>query len=110
MCGHRVVLDFAEGTVFAQLICPPGDRCLVKECPACKADLTKAESERCDACEEVNPDECWLKSWFDAMDGEELLQGKIEFPVDAEWDGDQPLVHIVGLPAPPNRGQRSCSA
>jgi hypothetical protein len=92
--AHRVVLNF-EGGIFAQLICPGDGRCLVKQCPACKADLTKAGSKRCDACEEINPDECWLQSWFDNVDAEELLAGKIEFPVRAEWDGDHPLVHIV---------------
>jgi hypothetical protein len=107
--GHRVVLNF-EGGIFAQLICPGDGRCLVKKCPACKADLTKAGSKRCDACEEINPDECWLKSWFDAMSGEELLAGKIEFPVWAEQDGDQPLVHIVPVPAPDEPPQQEEAA
>lgn len=93
--GHCVVLAFDSGGMFARLVCPDNDPCEhTGSCPDCAADLTDPDSDRCEHCEEVSPGECWLQSWFDALDGEELLQGEIEFPVSVEWDGDAPQVQI----------------
>lgn len=92
--GHRVVLDF-DGGLFAGLICSEGT-CETIECPTCGADLTDPSSDRCAYCEETNPGECHLQSWFEAVDAEELLHGEIEFPVSVEWIDGAPLVQIVG--------------
>lgn len=91
--GHRVILSFEDG-VYWRLIHPEGGCDTASSCPDCEADLTLADSKRCEVCEEINVDECWLTGWFDNLEPEDLLRGEIELPIDAEWDGDYPIIHL----------------
>lgn len=92
--GHRVSLDFGGGILHFELICPEDGSCKpATQCGHCAADLTDPESKRCYDCQDIRPGECWLQSWFDDAP-DELMHGKIEFPVTAEWDCDHPIIHI----------------
>lgn len=92
--GHRVKLEFHSGGFFATLICPESG-CDSGECAFCGADMSDPSSKRCRDCEETNPGECWLKSWFDNNDPCDLLHGEVELPITASWDGDHPDVRLA---------------
>jgi hypothetical protein len=70
--AHRVVIEFDGGYMTVRLICPAS-------CPTGTAG------------------ECPLRTWFDNVAPEEILQGKVEVPVRVEWVGEEegPLVHIA---------------
>jgi hypothetical protein len=96
---HRVVLTFDNGLV-AKLICPPGDSCVgSKVCVMCGREVRDPESTPCYDCRDMNPDECWVKTWFDNVSPEELLHGTVEVEIDATWDGDHMIARIVEPPA-----------
>lgn len=93
---HRVVLEFDGGGVAAKLICPPGDKCNGGiACGLCGRDLHDAGATPCYDCKDSNPDECWIKTWFDNEDALDLLHGRVEVAIDAEWAMDHLVAHIV---------------
>lgn len=79
LIGHHIRIDFGDHPQ-AELICPDGGSCPVDH--------------------RVPEEGCWLKSWFDAGMGDEVVRGTVALPVvRVEWVNDEhPLVH-VGEPA-----------
>jgi hypothetical protein len=93
--AHRVRLNFSDSILGAELICPPNRSECANTCPCCDADLSDADSKRCRECEETNVDECWLRSWFDNVEPEELLAGSVEFPIAVEvGESGEPFCRI----------------
>ena len=93
---HRVVLDF-DGGIGVKLICPPGGCEPASTCGECHRHIDDPEPDNppCPFCPDPDGTECWVKTWFDNVDAEELLHGAITVEVDAEWDGDH-LIATLG--------------
>jgi hypothetical protein len=94
---HRVVLEFDGGGISATLTCPTnGDGCHpAMSCSHCGRDYADPEATRCYDCKDADPDECWIKTWFDNESAEDLLHGSVEISIDAEWDMDHLVARIV---------------
>ena len=103
--GHRVVIEFDDG-VSAKVICPESGCTPSQQCAQCGRDLNPRDPaeqreegiEPCYDCKDADAwrEECWIKTWFEAYAGaDELLAGKITVEIDAEWDGDHMVAHIV---------------
>lgn len=95
--GHRVVIEFDDG-IRAKLICPESGCTPAGMCSECYRDLTDEETAPCYDCKDAahRSYECWIKTWFDNVGADELLAGKIEVGIDAEWDMDHMIAHVVG--------------
>lgn len=95
--AHRVVLTFDDG-VYAKLVCPDGGGCVGSEvCGICGRNLTDPESSPCYDCTDMDPGECWVKTWFDNCTAEELLRGELTVVIDATWTGDHMTAQIVEI-------------
>lgn len=93
--AHRVELEF-DGGLRAKLICPEGGCTPATACGFCGHELGSDEGDGCYDCrDEKGPLDCWIKGWFDNVSAEELLQGKVIIEIDAEWDLDTCIAHIV---------------
>jgi hypothetical protein len=102
--GHRVVIEFDDG-VRAKLICPESGCVRAQNCAQCGRDLhprDEAEQreegiEPCDDCKDAETwgHECWIKTWFDNVGADELLAGKVTVEIDAKWDFDHMVAHII---------------
>jgi hypothetical protein len=107
--GHRVEIAFDDG-VSAKLICPESGCTPAQKCGQCGRDLRPRDEaeqreegiEPCYDCKDAASwrDECWIKTWFDNVGADELLAGKITVEIDAEWDVDHMVAHIVAPPTP----------
>lgn len=98
---HRVVLTFEAGYgARAKLICPEFGCVPGEACAHCGRAYGDADVKRCYDCPEAGAptDECWIKSWFDNLTTDELMDGTIEVAVDVEWTGDGIVAHIAELP------------
>lgn len=95
---HRIVVEFEDGTYLTKLVHPDAGCVPTNTCSECYADLTNPESTRCDCCPPA--DECWIQGWFDNTTAEELLRGRIEVVVDAEWDQESCLLRVVDVAMP----------
>lgn len=97
--GHRLILEFDGGGMNAKLICPPDGSCKGGiSCGLCGRDLNDPESTPCYDCKDSNPDECWIKTWFDNESPEDLLHGEVEVAIDCEWDEDHLVANITADP------------
>lgn len=96
--AHRVIIDFDGGSLSGKLICPPGG-CEPATVCACgrRYDTPDDEVAPCYDCESTKPSSCWVKSWFDSAAAEELLHGQVTVEIDAEWDVDTCIAHIVDV-------------
>jgi hypothetical protein len=97
---HRVMLAFEDGCgLSAKLICPESGCTPAGSCAACGRDLDDSESKPCYDCTDSAEwrDECWVKTWFDNVSADELLSGRVTVEIDADWDGDHMIAHIVGV-------------
>jgi hypothetical protein len=95
---HRVVLAFENGFgLTAKLVCPESGCASSETCSQCGRDLRDPESKPCYDCADSAGwrDECWIKTWFDNLTPDELLDGQVTVEIDAEWDGDHIIAHIV---------------
>jgi len=102
--AHRVVIEFDDG-VRAKLVCPESGCMPAQNCAQCGRDLRPRDEaeqqaegiEPCYDCKDAESwrDECWIKTWFDNIDATELLAGKVTVEIDAEWDLDHMVAHII---------------
>lgn len=97
--GHRVVIEFDGGMPGLKLLHPEGGCTAPIQCGLCAADLTDPKAKRCYDCKDMAAEGCWLEGWFDNLDYDELLHGKVTLPIDATWDGDHPVVTVLQPPA-----------
>jgi hypothetical protein len=96
---HRVVLTFENGFgPTAKLICPESGCTPAGTCAHCGRDLDDEETKPCYDCADSEGwrHECWIKTWFDNLTPDELMDGSVTVEIDAEWNGDHIIAHIVG--------------
>jgi hypothetical protein len=91
---HRVKLIF-DGGIHGELLCPESGCTGSTTCGVCGRDLTDPEVKPCYDCTEMDPAECWVKTWFDNCTVDELLAGSFTVAIDAKWNGDHMTAHIV---------------
>lgn len=109
---HKVTLVLDCEDVSIRLICPESGCEPAQQCSECGRPFDDAEAtangyaERCADCPSPT-DECWIKSWFDNLRGEEMLEGPecdltgrtLPVPIECEWDGDCLRWHVVEEPS-----------
>jgi hypothetical protein len=109
---HKVTLVLDRESVAVRLVCPEGGCGPPQQCAECGRPIDGREaeanghSERCVDCP-TPPDECWIKTWFDNLRGEEMLEGPecdltgrtLPVPIKCWWDGDS-LCWCVAEEAP----------
>jgi hypothetical protein len=110
---HRVTLVLERGYVGVhvgvRLVCPEGGCQPVAACRECGRPVDDREAEdagqpgRCEWCP-TGDEECWIKSWFDNLSGEEMYDGPeldltgrtFPVPIECSWDGDSLTWRVVG--------------
>lgn len=94
---HKVTLVLEGDSVDVKLICPEGGCETASRCAICGRAFDDQETGRCYDCPEPGAQaECWVKSWFDNVRGEEMYGGAeldlagrtLPVPIECEWDGD----------------------
>jgi hypothetical protein len=98
--GHRVEIEFDGGYPRLRLIHPESGCSAPSQCGLCAADLNDPEAKRCYDCKDMKPEGCWLDGWFENLEADELLRGKVTVPIDAKWDCDHPIITITTPPPP----------
>lgn len=98
--GHRVVIEFDNG-LYVKLVCPENGCVAAEVCGFCGHAYGDTETKPCYDCrDQKGPTECWIKSWFDNVAEDELLHGRVEVPIRAEWDGDHMVAYIEPAVSP----------
>lgn len=101
---HRLEITIDEGQARTSLICPERGCSPSSTCGRCGRDVDDDESRPCYDCpREASP--CWLASWYDDADLTDFMtdQPVGTFAIDAEYDGESPVVTIAS-PSPPSEG------
>lgn len=94
---HRIVIEIDAYGMHTTLVCPDDGSCESSDrCSQCGRTIGDAEIKPCYDCP-TEPTDCWLKSWADNVDlaDEGYMIARVEFPIEATWDGDHP--HVVQL-------------
>jgi hypothetical protein len=73
---HKVTLVLGPGGAEVRLICPKNGCPPPVECPECGRLVNDLETGRCEWCPRPD-DECWVRSWFDNLDGWEMYDGSV---------------------------------
>lgn len=91
---HRLAVEIDAYGIHTKLVCPDDGSCEpASTCSECGRAVGDPEITPCYDCpSEVG--ECWLKSWADNVDlaGEGYVTARAEFPIEATWNGDVPVV------------------
>lgn len=92
---HKVTLVLGPGEPEVRLICP-GSGCRPPEfCDTCQRPVAESGgADRCPDCPRAG-DECWVKTWFDNLDGWEMYDGSVcdltgrslPLPISERFDG-----------------------
>jgi hypothetical protein len=90
---HRLVVEIDAYGMHTRLVCPESGCERPGNCSECGRSVDDAETKPCPECPSPD-DECWLKSWADNVDlaMEGMVTARVEFPIEATWDGDGPVV------------------
>lgn len=105
---HKVTLMLERDRVVVKLVCPDGGCETASRCGLCGRAFDDQETACCYDCPPPGSvRECWVKSWFDNVPGDEMYDGPdldftgrtLPVPIECDWDGDCLQWHVVEEPS-----------